>query len=204
MLLIMIKLKSCIPNVVNSALKSQLFRLYQSSNTVKEYELLLRLFISSLPPSTIIQEINKNSSSNLAVIRSLCYIPLNDLLDLFICSEESLLKNRSSSVLKAVLDLISTISKKCEPYQRRRLISTLFSEIEHCEEGSDDILRTVYEILANTFYIIGPKEIDLLLNLYANDSLRDLVVSIFYECVLEHMEDVKYVAKMCLKVDAAK
>lgn len=204
MLLIMIKLKSCIPSVVNSALKSQLFRLYESSNTLKEYELLLRLFISSLPPSTVLQEINKNSSSSLAVIRSLCYIPINDLLELYICCEESLLKNRTSSVLKGVLDLISSISEKCEPYQRRRLISALFSEIDQCEEGSDDILKTVYGILINTFYIIGSKEIDLLLSLYANDSFRDLVVSVFYKCVLEHMEDVKYVAKMCMKVDASK
>ena len=142
MILIMIKLKEYIPTQVNEALQDQLYHLQDTSNTPKENELLLQLFISSLPRSTVFHQIQNSSSLCLPLIYSLRYIPISTLIDEYICVENGLLHNRSNLVLPAIMELIEMIAEKSKPYQRRHIIFTIFQELSE----NDNIEKTINRI----------------------------------------------------------
>ena len=57
MLLIMIRIKDCVPNLVTETLSSQVSYVTNSLITPNEKELLLRLFLGSLPAASVIADI---------------------------------------------------------------------------------------------------------------------------------------------------
>ena len=204
MILIMIKLKEYIPTQVNEAIQDQLYHLQDASNTPKENELLLRLFISSLPRSTVFHQIQNSSSLCLPLIYSLRYIPISTLIDEYICVENGLLHNRSNLVLPAIMELIEMIAEKSKPYQRRHIIFTIFQELTENADGSNFFLKTLGNLLNNTFYIVSSKEIQLLLQLYKIDNYKENLRNVFYSCIFQSIDDIKVVSEYCCDLDVSK
>lgn len=204
MLLIMISLKQKNPQLITSALHEELHYLNPSSGMPKEKELLIRLFISFLPPTSVLEEVRQESLSSLSYIHGLNFLDSNDLIEKYICVDHGLLETRSPSLLKAIVDLIKNLSVKLEPFQNRWLIDTLFMEIEKNEEGVLMTLDLIGFLLSTTFYIIGPKQINHLQQLYSKENFKEKVATIMYNSVLRGISDVKYVNNAFLGLDVSR
>ena len=96
------------------------------------------------------------------------------------------------------------IAEKSKPYQRRHIIFTIFQELSENADGSNFFLKTLGNLLNNTFYIVSSKEIQLLLQLYKIDNYKENLRNVFYSCIFQSIDDIKVVSEYCCDLDVSK
>ena len=130
MLLIMIRIKDCVPNLVTETLSSQVSYVTNSLITPNEKELLLRLFLGSLPAASVIADIQQASiSSGISIIRNLRHISVEKLLTDYIQIDHGLLDLENLDILRSAVDLIVRIARESSSSYQSEIIEQLLSKV---------------------------------------------------------------------------
>lgn len=200
----MITLKTRIPDQINQALQDEIDHLNEPSNTPKEKELLLQLFISFLPPSLVLERAFSSSPTNVSYIQSLRYLPLSDLLEKYIFVPNGLLSNRDPKALQATLHLIQSIATQCDAFQRRRLISVLFCSMQTSLKGCESLLPVLSSLLSLTDYLLSLTELQFLFSICHQSHLKESVFAVLYQGVLRTIQDVQWVRESFIGIDSSR
>ena len=184
MLLIMIRIKDCVPNLVTETLSSQVSYVTNSLITPNERELLLRLFLGSLPAASVITDVQQAPiSSGISIIRNLRHISVEKLLNDYICVDHGLLDLEGSDILRSVVELIVRIAQESTPSYQSEIIEQLLSKVPQDDPIRNRVLLSgIHSILQserfasitcrNASFILSYKEIDQLIRCYAIDEIR--------------------------------
>ena len=200
----MIALKEQKPETINLALQNETYLLEDNSLSLKEKELLLKLFINFLPASTVISHIHKNSPSSPVFVSSLCNLSIPELIDNYINVENGLLDMREYSIFKSIALLFNSILDRCEVYQRKQLISFFFDALILDDANCQILLECIYNYMDSIVYLLVEKELQLLSRLYQNTQHKELVLSILYRSVFRSVFDVQFVRNAFPDVDDTK
>ena len=200
----MIALKEQKPETINLALQNETYLLEDNSLSLKEKELLLKLFINFLPASTVISHIHKNSPSSSVFVSSLCNLSIPELIDNYINVENGLLDMREYSIFKSIALLFNSILDRCEVYQRKQLISFFFDALIRDDANCQNLLECIYNYMDSIVYLLVEKELQLLSRLYQNTQHKELVLSILYRSVFRSVFDVQFVRNAFPDVDDTK
>ena len=200
----MIALKEQKPETINLALQNETYLLEDNSLSLKEKELLLKLFINFLPSSTVISHIHKNSPSSPVFVSSLCNLSIPELIDNYINVENGLLDMREYSIFKSIALLFNSILDRCEVYQRKQLISFFFDALIRDAANCQILLECIYNYMDNIVYLLVEKELQLLRRLYQNTQHKELILSILYRSVFRSVFDVQFVRNAFPEVDDTK
>ena len=200
----MIALKEQKPETINLALQNETYLLEDNSLSLKEKELLLKLFINFLPASTVISHIHKNSPSSPVFVSSLCNLSIPELIDNYINVENGLLDMREYSIFKSIALLFNSILDRCEVYQRKQLISFFFDALIRDDANCQILLECIYNYMDSIVYLLVEKELQLLSRLYQNTQHKELILSILYRSVFRSVFDVQFVRNAFPDVDDTK
>ncbi|KAK8812673.1 hypothetical protein WA538_004532 [Blastocystis sp. DL] len=206
MLLIMIRIKDCVPNLVTETLSSQVSYVTNSLITPNEKELLLRLFLGSLPAASVIADIQQASiSSGISIIRNLRHISVEKLLTDYIQIDHGLLDLENLDILRSAVELIVRIARESSSSYQSEIIEQLLSKVPQEDPQRNRVLLSgIHSILQNASFILSYKEIDQLIRCYTIDDIRDSIAAIIYSSIVPTIDDVKKVADSCLGIDPAK
>lgn len=184
MLLIMIRIKDCVPNFVTETLSSQVSYVTNALITPNEKELLLRLFLGSLPAASVITDIRQAPiSSGISIIRNLRHISVEKLLNDYIRVDHGLLDLESPDILRSVVELIVRIARESASSYQSEIIEQLLSKVPQDDPMRNRVLLSgIHSILQldhpvsftcrNAFFILSYKEIDQLIRCYAINEIR--------------------------------
>ena len=184
MLLIMIRIKDCVPNLVTETLSSQVSYVTNSLITPNEKELLLRLFLGSLPAASVIADIQQASiSSGISIIRNLRHISVEKLLTDYIQIDHGLLDLENLDILRSAVELIVRIARESSSSYQSEIIEQLLSKVPQEDPQRNRVLLSgIHSILQldrlfsvncrNASFILSYKEIDQLIRCYTIDDIR--------------------------------
>lgn len=201
MVLIMIRIKDCVPNLVTETLSSQVSYVSNSLITPNERELLLRLFLGSLPAASVISDVQQAPiSSGISIIRNLRHISVEKLLSEYIRVDHGLLDLEGPDILRSVVELIVRIARESTPSYQSEIIEQLLSKVPQDDPIRNRvILSGIHSILQwnrfvsitcrNASFILSYKEIDQLIRCYAIDEIR---FSLNHSFILEIPSQISY------------
>ena len=119
----------------------------------------------------------------------------------YVCVQQGLLHSHDKLVLQTSLKLLCDVEKECDDFQRRRMISALFEELQSCREGCELILNVLSSILSHTYYILSPKELQVLESYRSVSNVKEGVFAVIYHGVLRSIRDVQYVRTTFIGID---
>ena len=175
MLLIMIFIKESVPSIVTTTLKPYVSYLQLPDNSPKERELLLRLFLSSLPSSSVLSELSTSTTiSGETIIHNLHYLPTDFLLENYISREDGLLDIENTDYLQAVIQLLIRISQKSPLRYCTQILQQMLARVSRKEiEQITILLQGITSILKESYYILTFHEMKELTEMYgSNPSIR--------------------------------
>ena len=174
MLLIMIALKELIPSITTEILQPYSSYLYHSDNSPKEKELLLRLYLSSLPTSTVLSELSSSHSSyGEVIIHNLHHLPIDILIENYIMRPDGLLDIENTDYLKSIIQLLVRISNQSSARQNTLIVEQMLGKLTRKEyQQTVILLQGITSILNNTYYILATEEISLLMQLYKQEEFQ--------------------------------
>lgn len=184
MLLIMIRIKDVVPGIVTETLKSQVSVLSKPSNSPKEKELLLRLFLSSLSSASVLKEIhNTTGTSGTPIIQNLRHVSVECLLNDYIRIENGILDVQNLEMLQSVVNLIIRIALESPAFFQTEIVEQMLNRaFQKDTDQSCILLSGVYSILQysvillmnirSASYILTNREIDQLITCYSTDVLK--------------------------------
>ena len=184
MILIMIRIKEVVPEIVQETLKSQASILNDPTVSPKEVELLLRLFLSSLSSDEVLKEIhNASGASGALIINNFQHLSVDTLIHDYIQIENGILDVQDISVLKRVVKLMNKVIAESSPFNQSVIIEQMLNRSfkKNTEQsrilltGVSTILKWVLILLVtnrNISYILTAREIDQLIELYSDITFR--------------------------------
>ena len=174
MLLIMISLKELIPSITTDILQPYSSYIYRSDKSPKEKELLLRLYLSSLPTSTVLSELSSSHSSyGDVIIHNLHHLPIDILIDNYIMVPNGLLDIEDTDYLNSIIHLLVRISNQSSARQNTLIVEQMLGKLSRKENQHTVILlQGITSILQNTYYILDTEDISLLMQLYKQEMFR--------------------------------